>query len=205
MDDTIHAAGTISDQAYADAESRFVRELMQGLGAAADVPIRGGGIATTNLYSPWLCDLCSICGHSFRVGDRVVVESGGAAKHCSSALPCAGGVSEVPPDPEVNGFFRGLSEAWLPQHDVPVVRLEEGHDLVASPEGGFRRHTCAVCGHTFRRHDHVVICPCSPHAPKCPSAVHRDIIHGLLCYDGWDPAANGLKVCPITMIELDGN
>jgi hypothetical protein len=197
----------VSENSASRPAPSFRREILRGIAAAGDLAnedaIRSGGAATTNLHSPWLAELCSVCGHTFRIGDRVQVEAGGMARHCSPELPCDEGGKNMEPDPEVEGFFQGLNDAWPPRHPVQVHRLEAGHELLMTPRGSARRRTCAVCGHTFRRNDHVVICPCNPDAPKCRTAVHRDVVRGLLCYDSWDPGANGLKFCPVTMIELD--
>ena len=82
-------------------------------------------------------------------------------------------------------FFKGLAEAWPLPVDVPLVRLEGDHWLLAPPRAGFRRPACRVCGHSFLPLDHVVICPCDPVNPRCRVAVHRDIFRQMHCYDQW--------------------
>ncbi len=169
----------------------------------ANEPAATGGHATTTLQSPWLHLRCRVCGHTFRPGDPVEVDSGGEAVHAGAALPCAGGDVAAEANPEAAAFFDGLDETWPPPENLPVVRLEAGHYLVAPPLAGFRRRTCAVCGHTFRPLDHVVQCPCFPEAPRCGVAIHRDPVHGLHCYDDWNPGAHQLH-CPATSRKLDG-
>src|SRR5205085_2866290 len=75
-------------------------------------------------------------------------------------------------------FYLGLDESWPPPATLPVRRLELGTkvgDLLLAPAvSGFRRHRCAICGHTLRPHDQVVICPCRPEQPMCILAIHRD-------------------------------
>ncbi len=165
-----------------------------------------GGRATTTLQSPWLHLRCKVCGHTFRPGDEVEV-TGGIAVHASGILPCAGnaGDDDAPLSTDLGAaeFFTGLDETWPPPKELPVVRLEDGHFLLAPPMAGFRRRNCAVCGHTFRAHDHVVLCPCFPQAPRCRVAIHRDPVHGLHCLEDWNPGAHKLH-CPATSRQLHG-
>lgn len=179
----------------------------QGMAAAADPinnnAIQQGGAATTTLNSSWLHQKCSICTHTFRLGDEVEIRSQDMILHNTAMLPCAEmGAVEPVAHAESTAFFRGLDEAWPSPSDVPVVRLETGHRLLAPPRGGFQRHSCVVCRHTLRLHDHVVICPCSPDDPQCRAAVHRDPLHGLHCLEAWNPSANWQAHCPITSRRL---
>lgn len=160
------------------------------------------GPALTTLRSAWLHLRCQICRHTFRAGDPVEVEPGGRALHASALLPCAGSGAEASANPEAGAFFAGLDEAWPPPAGLHVVRLDAGHSLVAPPHHGFQRHTCAVCGHTFRPQDHVILCPCFPSAPRCQAAIHLDPVHGLHCYKDWNPGAHRLH-CPATSREID--
>jgi hypothetical protein len=194
-----------------DSENSIRRQLRimveQGIAAALDpvndVAIQSGGRATTTLNSFWLHHRCSTCNHTFRLGDQVEVRGDGQVLHCSPLLPCAGGREvEVTSGPETAAFFFGLDEEWPPPEGIPIVRLEVGHPLLAPRFRRLERHTCSVCGHTFRLHDQVVICPCSPHRPLCQAAIHRDPIHGLYCLDAWNPDANEQKYCPITSRQL---
>jgi len=166
--------------------------------------IQQGGQGTTTLNSYWLHQKCPVCAHSFRVGDQVDITEDGTVRHNSALLPCTQNhrlSSEL--SQETSEFFAGLDAAWQPPEDIPMVRLEPGDELLAPPLANFQRHTCAVCGHTLRRHDCVVICPCSPNQPLCRIAVHRDLIHGLYCLEAWNPSANGQTYCPITSRKLD--
>lgn len=161
------------------------------------------GLATTTLQSPWLHQRCQVCGHTFRRGDSVRIEVGGPIVHTDPALPCAGGGQVEDLIPQAGAFFDGLDETWPPPKDLQILRLDEDHFLVAPPRAGFRRRTCVVCGHTFRSLDHVVLCPCFPDAPACQAAIHRDPVHGLHCFDDWNPGAFKLH-CPATSRQLDG-
>jgi hypothetical protein len=183
------------------------RALEQGVAEAMD-PVNAaavqGGRAVTTLRSHWLHRRCAACGHTFRTGDDVLVAADGTVRHQSALLPCAGGESApLLPPAEAAAFFRGLEEAWPPPRDLPVCRLEEGDPLLAPPFAGFRRHVCVVCGHTLRRHDYVVRCPCSPRAPICQIVIHRDPLHGLHCWEAWNPGAYR-QHCPATSREIDG-
>jgi hypothetical protein len=82
------------------------------------------------------------------------------------------------------------------------VRLEAGHFLLTPPGNGFGRRSCAVCGHTFRLHDHVIFCPCHPQERKCIVAIHRDPVHGLRCWEEWSPGTT-FRYCPATSRRLD--
>ena len=180
----------------------------QGVAVAMDpvnkVAIQRGGEGTTTLSSYWLHQQCPVCAHTFRLGDEVYIGEDGTVRHNSALLPCAqSDVAKLEFSQETSAFFAGLDRAWPPPKDLPIVRLDEGHELLAPPLAGFQRHTCAVCSHTLRQNDRVAICPCSPHQPLCQIAVHRDLIHDLNCLEAWNPGANGQSYCPVTSRKLD--
>lgn len=185
------------------------RQIDRGISIAKDSAnqeaTRVGGHGVTNLHSPWMLSLCPVCHHSFRAGDEVRIEPDGTVCHASSDLPCdRGEVRELQANPLLDRFLKGLDTAWPPPRDVPITRLTPGHPLLVPPTSQFpKRRRCAVCRHTFRVHDHVVICPCRPWDPRCLSAVHRDPCHGLSCLDMWDPKANNQQFCPITHESFD--
>ncbi len=171
---------------------------------ANDSAIQSGGEALTNLNSYWLGEYCPVCFHTFRLGDEVIISKDGKVRHNSPLLPCSQNKQvSLESSHETSTFFDGLYESWPPPKDISVVRLEQNHGLLAPPRAGFKRHSCAVCGHTLRLHDHVVICPCSPNEPKCLTAIHRDPIHGLHCFEAWNPGANKQEYCPVTSRKLD--
>ncbi|MCP4696644.1 MAG: hypothetical protein GY862_07330 [Gammaproteobacteria bacterium] len=182
-------------------------EFQRGITAALD-PVNAQadqkGHAVTTLHSPWLHSHCQTCGHTFRPGDEVFIFPDGRILHDSGLLPCKGQSSEAAIQSEAAGdFFQGLDAAWPPPKDLPVVRLEQGSRLLAPPYAGFKRHTCAVCGHTFRLHDMVIICPCQPRAPMCQVAIHRDPLHNLHCWSLWGTEeGNRLQYCLATSRKL---
>jgi hypothetical protein len=189
--------------ARSDSKIEFLRGIDAALDPANATVVRGGRAVTT-LLSSWLHTRCTTCGHTFRTGDEVEVSPDGTVRHQSPLLACASGeTAEAAPSAVVREFFAGLDEAWPPPREMQVIRLEAGHDLLAPPVAGFQRHTCAVCGHTLRPHDSVVLCPCSPMRPVCAVAIHRDPFHGLHCLEAWNPGGT-LKYCPVTSRELDG-
>lgn len=190
-----------------DAErKRLAAELRAGEAAALDpdnAPHLQAGRAVTTLQSPWLHLRCRVCGHTFRPGDAVEVSSAGEALHSTPGLPCAGGTGEAhEATAETGEFFDGVESTWPPPADLPLHRLQPGHPLLAPPVHGFRRRACAVCGHTFRVHDSVILCPCFPTRPRCMVAIHRDPVHGLHCWEDWNPGAHQLH-CPGTSRKLD--
>jgi hypothetical protein len=187
-----------------DLTAELSRGIAVSMDPVNDLAIQTGGKATTTLNSHWLHQRCPACSHSFRLGDRVEINAEtGVILHNSTLLPCAQGLNLDPmASPVTTDFFVGLDEAWPAPPDIQTRRLEAGESLLKPPSNGFQRHTCFVCGHTFRLHDHVVICPCSPNQPRCEIAVHRDLIHGLHCFDAWNPRANKQRYCPVTLKEL---
>lgn len=186
-------------------------EFLAGMMAARDPENRAtaaGGTATTTARSPWYRDCCPVCRHTFRRGDEVLVEKGGSrVVHASAELPCARGPSRSgPASPRpVDAFFRGLDASWPPPDRV--IRLGPGHELLAEPPAGCRRRSCAYCGHTFRRGDTVIVCPCYPPPGGCSAAVHRDPQKGLHCWEELYPegeaAAGGPRRCPVFSRVLD--
>ncbi len=160
------------------------------------------GQAITTLRSSWLHQRCKICGHTFRPGDEVNISRDGTVLHNFALLPCAGEKNTTPGRSEdTSEFFQGLDAAW-PSPNLTVRRLDEGDPLLAPPHSGFRRFTCAVCGHTLRVYDQVILCPCHPDAPLCKIAIHRDPINGLHCWDDWKPGEY-LIHCPATSRKLE--
>lgn len=141
---------------------------------------------TTTLRSRWLHRLCPICKHTFRPGDKVLDRDHGNVVHDMADLNCSHTSTDPPTDAIANdAFFDGLTQAWPVPDNVPVTPLESDHWMVAPARAGFSRHSCRVCGHSFRPGDRVVICPCDPNEPRCRVAVHRDILQQLHCWDQW--------------------
>lgn len=174
---------------------QFATGLVAGLAGKSEASPRApapGETELTTLRSAWLCHRCPVCGHSFRVGDRVRHVAQGCTVHAIPGLcPTA---AEAAVEPEAGGdilrdaFLAGLERACPLPTNVPVHRLVRGHNLLAPPAPGLPRHYCRVCGHTFRPGEIVIICPCHPDAPKCRVGVHRDHIRNLWCWDEWRQA-----------------
>ena len=186
----------------------ITRQLMIGIAEAMDPDNASGdhdGPIVTTRSSAWIYDSCVTCGHSFRAGDEVAVDETGIVRHHSAMLPCSGeGEFTGGGDKAratIQAFFKGLEETWPPPEHLPIIRLEEGHPLLAPPMGRMRRRSCAFCGHTFRPRDQVIICPCSPGEPKCLIAIHRDPMHGLNCWETWNPGSV-LRHCPMSSRPL---
>ena len=186
-------------------------EIQRGIRAAMDPTNRdalSGGRGVTTLQSSWLHQACPVCRHTFRVGDEVAVDAQGTPRHDSPDLPCGGSAHAVAVQgDELTAFFRGLDTAWPPPQGIPVWRLELGgmfSHLLSPPFAGFRRHACAVCGHSLRPQDVVVICPC--HAAgrttrRCDIAIHRDSVRGLHCWDAWTHGELS-RYCPGTSQDV---
>jgi hypothetical protein len=179
-----------------------------GLDPFNDKALNQGGGAVTNVRSFWLHRRCPTCSHTFRVGDEVHIAPGGNVQHSSPLLPCAQGEKTQPElsNNESADFFAELYEAWPPPKDLPIIRLDVESPLLAPPYARFKRHACAVCGHTLRVNDHVTICPCSLGEPLCQAAIHCDRINGLSCLESWNPGINQpskQRYCPITSRRID--
>ncbi|MEM7578392.1 MAG: hypothetical protein AAF316_00825 [Cyanobacteria bacterium P01_A01_bin.80] len=211
--------------------SDLLASFKQGFAIATDptndVAIQKGGKAITTLNSYWLHRQCSVCSHTFRLGDEVYISEDGKVRHDTALLPCnqiyinqsnpfhinqshinqshinQSHANELDFSEETSAFFAGLDKAFPPPLDIPIVRLDTGHYLLKKPFQGFQRHRCVVCSHTFRQNDRVVICPCSPDEPKCKIAVHRDVMHGLNCLEAWNPGLNGQSYCPVTSRKIE--
>ena len=98
-------------------------------------------------------------------------------------------------------FADGLAETWLPAGGVPVTRLDKGDWRTVRPHPPLERARCLYCAHTFRDNEYVVVCPCSPAAPACGAAVHRDPAAGLVCWETWRPDGY-VPQCPVSSAPL---
>ncbi|MFJ8779788.1 hypothetical protein [Streptomyces sp. NPDC102476] len=136
---------------------------------------------------------CPDCHHTFRLGEEVGVERAPGSErvilrhhgpHARCALPGAGEMSEA-----ATRFHEGLDAANPPPPELHPVRLWPGHPLLALHAGLHggppTRFACWVCGMTLRPGELVIHCTCSPTAPSCQWAIHRDPDRGTLCYDEW--------------------
>ncbi|MEV4515510.1 hypothetical protein AB0K00_41955 [Dactylosporangium sp. NPDC049525] len=178
-----------------------------GTRLAGGTALEPGAEFTVAGASPWNHATCTRCRHTFRRGDRVRCDDAGEPRHRSPGLGCLG--DDALPAPAGPGpaagasaFVAGLEEAWRPPANVPVVRLDAGHHLLAPPVGGLLRASCLFCAHTFRPGEAVVICPCRPSQQRCRAAVHRDPAAGLTCWESWRPGG-ALAVCPVTLVAID--
>jgi len=181
-----------------------------GIRAAFEPPPDDEGTAdqaTTTLMSWWNHLQCETCGHTFRRGDRVRHDAQtSAVAHLDPALNCGAPVDAAAPvtaDTPADGtddlseFADGLDTTWPPAGDTPVTRLEPGDWRTMEPRPPLARARCLYCGHTFRNSEHVIVCPCSPSAPACGAAVHRDPAAGLICWESWQPSGQ-VRLCPVT-------
>jgi hypothetical protein len=163
------------------------------------------GVVITRSSSWWNKQRCKTCGHTFRRGDRVLVDSvARTAQHLVPGLHCG----TDPGDPgttTANGaddrdaFADGLLSTW--PANVPISRLAPTDWRIPRGGGQQAAPACLYCGHTFRPGEYVVICPCQPSKQACGTAVHRDPAAGLPCWDRWQPTGK-LTVCPTTTARL---
>jgi hypothetical protein len=182
--------------------------LDQAIRRGFDIENEAAGAATTTPYSPWVGNVCRVCRHTFRIGDRVWGEGDEDSTHVvhdEFFLPCRHG-AEAPaaawPRPSVLAVR--LNQAAERQNPGPfpslrLLRLEPGHPLLRSDL--ILRKRCLGCDHTFRPFETVALCPCRPLERLCRLAAHRDVTAGLLCYD--PVAANpDMKHCPMSFNKL---
>lgn len=166
------------------------------------------GVAITRSSSWWNHRRCKTCGHTFRRGDRALVDPiARTAQHLVPGLKCG-----TDPGPGVERtadaggdraeFAAGLLETW--PATVLVTMLMPGDYRIPRPGSLQQAPTCLYCGHTFRAGEYVVVCPCKVtrgEAPACDMAVHRDPAAGLACWEIWQPGGK-LSVCPMTTAKL---
>lgn len=159
---------------------------------------------TTTQVSWWNHLVCDTCGHTFRRGDRVRHDPGtSSVAHLDPALGCES--QAEPPahrispgdSQDLTRFADGLADKWRPAGGVPVTRLAAGDWRTVRPRPPLERARCLYCAHTFRDGEHVVVCPCSPQAPICGAAVHRDPAAGLVCWETWRPDGQ-VRQCPVS-------
>ncbi|MGW5128272.1 hypothetical protein ACWEQ7_30385 [Streptomyces sp. NPDC004069] len=140
-----------------------------------------------------VAQLCPDCHHTFRLGEEVAVERAPGSGHAvlrhqgpqaRCTAPGSGDMSRAATE-----FHEGLDAANPPPAELHPVRLWPGHPLLAlhaGVHGGpHTRFSCWVCGMTLRPGELVIHCTCSPTAPSCQWAIHRDPDRGNLCYDEW--------------------
>lgn len=180
----------------------FERGLVAAFDPQPDRAEAADGEAVTNVTSWWHHEWCETCGHTFRRGDRVLVDSAARrARHLAPSLGCAGPAGSSQAGAEVAEFTDGLLTTWPVVGDLPVRRTDDEPHLLHPPVGTLRRAVCLFCAHTFRPGEHVVICPCLPFERRCHNAVHRDPALGLVCWESWRPTG-GLEICPILLHRL---
>ncbi|MGB0521329.1 MAG: hypothetical protein ACPGJS_00145 [Flammeovirgaceae bacterium] len=159
--------------------------------------------ATTTIYSPWLHKRCVECGHTFRLDDEVTISADGTVRHNSRLLPCSGNnfQDDHIDSGTLNEFYAGILETYPPPNGLQVYYLnpadENAQLLLAPPKHGFKRHECAICSHTLRPTDIIVVCPCHPSAPQCRVTIHWDPFRGLNCWGEWKSHVDKL-FCPAT-------
>jgi hypothetical protein len=161
------------------------------------------GVVITRSSSWWNKQRCKTCGHTFRRGDRALVDAATrSVQHLMPGLDCGTDPDATAADGaggDREAFADGLLATW--PATVPVSRLERTDRRIPRPGDQQPAPTCLYCGHTFRPGEHVVICPCQPEKQVCGIAVHRDPASGSPCWDRWQPTGK-LTVCPTTTARL---
>lgn len=172
------------------------------------------GETVTRLSSWWNHLRCRHCGHTFRRGDRVRVDTAKrTVVHLIPGLNCAVTADPGSRTDEMTKFRQGLLAAWPVPEGLRIHLLGIGDWRIPDGPGDLREgNVCLHCGHTFRPGEYVVICPCTlarsaadgavPSA-ACGRAVHRDPAAGLSCWESWRPDGT-VTVCPVTQIRVDG-
>ena len=181
-----------------------------GLEPQADFGEDGAsGVVITRSSSWWNHLVCKTCGHTFRRGDRVLVDAvERTVQHLVPGLACGtdtageSAADGTPAGRDRDAFATGLLRTWPP--NVGVTRLNAGDWRIPRPGSRRQAPVCLYCGHTFRAGEYVVVCPCKTamgEAAVCGTAVHRDPAAGLPCWDNWQPGGT-LSVCPTTTARL---
>lgn len=163
----------------------FRRGFTEGRDPTNVTPMPGSEAVTTRT-ADWRGLVCMQTGHTFRRGDRV--RFGDNLKPALLDPP-----SELEA-PEVREFIAGLEEA-SGHIGTQRMMIVPGHALLSWAPGRIPRHRCAICGHTLRPYEIVVICPCNPAAPLCGLPVHQDPRQSLACYDAWRQSSERAQFC----------
>jgi hypothetical protein len=146
----------------------------------------------TRLESDWTYTHCKKCSHTFRIDDTVFITPDGNVNHDHILLNCSENQSgaDIIITEEVVSYYKGITEAYFADKSIKFQLVSPENDetayLIKPPFNGFKRNKCGICSHTIREHDIVVICPCSPDAPRCKIAVHLDPFRGLNCWGAWN-------------------
>jgi hypothetical protein len=174
------------------------------------------GRAVTTWRSRWIGTYCERCHHRFREDDPVWLTIGADGKvaravHDDRLVSWCGERRDdaaAEPASDLGRVFFEAIDAEAPPRVGHVRRLLPGDPLLelrdmVRPKD--RRHCCFVCRETFRPYEFVVVCVCSPGAPQCSLAVHRDPAHNLLCFEEFLAGQSLLRQCPMDMRPLDGS
>ena len=167
-------------------ESEVIRQRFRdALEQALTQAIQPDGTAITSVFCDWFNRRCSGCGHTFREGDRVLVnrDSAGArrdVRHLDPLLGCAGGPGGGTEAGAITKrFHQAIDRALPPAGHLRRERLQPGDFLLRNEAGG--RPDCLQCSDTFRPYELVVRCPCGE--LQCQKSLHRDPQRGLTCFD----------------------
>jgi hypothetical protein len=199
--------GKDSGQPEAGAASLVVRRFREALYRSLDAGIASPtGPAVTTDGSDWRIDTCGICRHTFRLGDRVWLETRDGrikAVHDSAELPCHADIglsAPLPPQPSpaVQRFGQAACLADPGIAGLKTYLLRPGHPLLS--ERFSERRKCRGCDKTFRPYDRVAFCPCQPLSPACHLAAHRDPATSQLCFDMLADPQRGH--CLVTLAKL---
>ncbi len=89
--------------------------------------------------------------------------------------------------PIADPFRFGMAAGLEADPGVPAADLRNPRPVhrTTGLRSRWLHRRCAVCGHTFRPGDQVVICPCDPVSPRCRAAVHRDLLKQIHCWELW--------------------
>jgi len=166
------------------------------------------GVLTTRSASWWNFTRCRTCGHTFRRGDRVLVDAAArTVQHLMPGVDCGTDPDGTEPgrgNGDRDEFSAGLLATW--PTGAAVTRLAADDWRIPCREDGWRDQapTCLYCGHTFRPGEYVVVCPCQAGQglpAACQTAVHRDPAAGYPCWERWQPSGR-LTICPTTTARL---
>lgn len=172
---------------------------------------KGDAYAVTERQSYWLKDICPRSRHSFRIGDRVEIDNNGDVQHDDETFQrLVGGGDDAKDDAAASDgavidFLKGAYSLTPPDEQPYLKLLLPGDPLVAMPEARFKRHVCAVCNHTLRPGETVLICPCDAinktKGRKCMIAMHHDVANGLYCFGEWSSYQKEL-FCPAFLKKI---
>lgn len=150
-------------------------------------PERESGAVQVTARSLVTGERCPRCGHSFRLGEEVVVrglENDVLVAQHAAGCPSAA-VRASPREREVQRTFTEVLKTLFPSEGGGRPTRLTAACMGLGEEYDPRRRHCMLCKHTLRIGERVVLCPCGRDPGDCGNPLHDDPARGLNCLQVW--------------------